>query len=270
LGTEAVGGFLVQKEVPFRDHLPVPLGKDVLEIGSFHTVRKTASVLDKSPLTIRRMFGQIAPRYDRANRLLSMNLDRQWRRHLAKNLLDNRGRVLDIASGTGDLAVDLQKQARHEVVSLDFTFEMLAWGRKKLAGKAIPQICGDALSLPCRDSTFDAACVAFGVRNFAEPEIGLREMVRVVKQGGTIGILEFSRPKGPFSGFYQFYFRRILPAIGGAITGSRAPYEYLPASVGEFPEGNDFLQLLEAAGLERLSARRLSGGIVTFYRGTKP
>lgn len=228
------------------------------------------SVLDKSPLTIRKMFGQIAPRYDRANQLLSLRIDRHWRRFAATHLLEQPGQVLDIASGTGDLALDLRKYGRHEIVSLDFTFEMLAWGKEKLEGKAIAQVCGDALNLPCADSSFDAACVAFGVRNFVSPAIGLGEMVRVVRHGGVVGVLEFSRPKGPLKPVYQFYFRRILPLLGGAITGSRAPYEYLPASVGEFPEGEGFLNLLEAAGLTQLSARKLSGGIVTFYRGTKP
>lgn len=228
------------------------------------------TVLDKSPLTIRKMFGEIAPRYDRANRLLSLRMDRYWRRIAAENLLEKPGRVLDIASGTGDLALDLKTYGPHEVVSLDFTFEMLAWGKQKLAGKAMGQVCGDALSLPCGDAAFDAACVAFGVRNFSRPESGLREMVRVVRPGGAVGVLEFSQPKGPFNRVYQFYFRRILPVIGGLISGSRAPYEYLPASVGEFPEGDDFLKLLEAAGLEHLSARRLSGGVVTFYRGIRP
>lgn len=228
------------------------------------------TVLDKSPLAIRKMFGEIAPRYDRANRLLSMRMDRHWRKFAAKQLLEKPGRVLDIASGTGDLALDLRKYGGHKIVSLDFTFEMLAWGREKLTGKVMAQVCGDALSLPCGDATFDAACVAFGVRNFANPESGLREMVRVVRPGGAVGILEFSQPKGPFNRVYQFYFRRILPVIGGLVSGSRAPYEYLPASVGEFPEGEGFLKLLEAAGLTQLSARKLSGGIVTFYRGTKP
>ena len=228
------------------------------------------TVLDKSPLTIRKMFGQIAPRYDRANRFLSMRIDRHWRRFAARNLLEKPGQVLDVASGTGDLALDLRKYGRHEIVSLDFTFEMLAWGQDKLKGRTTGQVCGDALRLPCGDDSFDGACVAFGVRNFANPETGLGEMVRVVRRGGAVGVLEFSQPRGPFNRVYQFYFRRILPVIGGAITGSRAPYKYLPASVGEFPEGEEFLKLLRAAGLEQLSARKLSGGIVTFYRGTKP
>jgi demethylmenaquinone methyltransferase/2-methoxy-6-polyprenyl-1,4-benzoquinol methylase len=198
-----------------------------------------------------------------------MRLDVAWRRNVARELLDQPGHVLDLAAGTGDLTVDLDRYGHHSVVSADFTFEMLAAGRAKLkaASPSSIQITADALALPFRSGVFDGVSVAFGVRNFHDPLRGLREIRRVLRPGGRAGVLEFSLPGQPIRFFYSLYSRHILPLIGGLITGARSPYEYLPASVRTFPEGEAFLRLMEDAGFRNLESTRLSGGIVTFYRG---
>lgn len=215
------------------------------------------------------MFAEIAPRYDRANRLLSFRTDVAWRKRVARTLLPSPGVVLDLAAGTGDLTVDLARYGSHEVVSADFTYEMLHYGRNKVAGSGATQATADALSLPFRSSRFDAVTVAFGIRNFSDPLAGLREIHRVLKPGGVAGVLEFSRPGQPIRFFYQLYSRFVLPAVGGAITGQRAAYEYLPASVAAFPEGAAFSDLMQQAGFDTLTRTRMTGGIVTFYRGIR-
>lgn len=218
------------------------------------------------------MFARIAPRYDRANRLLSLRIDTHWRKRVARSVLPAPGHILDVASGTGDLAVDLVRYGAHRVTSSDFTFEMLAHGRSKLlhAAPGTRQVAADALQLPFPDATFDATTVAFGIRNFADPEAGLREMARVVRPGGSIAVLEFSRPRGVWGAAFTSYSRYILPRVGGLITGHRAAYEYLPASVREFPEGSDFEALMRRAGLEGVASLRMTGGIATLYRGRRP
>lgn len=216
------------------------------------------------------MFARIAPRYDLANRLLSFGVDTRWRKRVARSILPTPGRVVDIASGTGDLALALRRHGGHSVVSTDFTFEMLAAGRQKLTGPhRIPQLAADALQAPFVDSSFDAASVAFGIRNFSDPRPGLIEMTRIVRSGGAVAVLEFSRPSGLFGRMFDFYSRHVLPRIGGMITGDRAAYEYLPASVRTFPEGAEFEQLMRDAGLIDVSSQRLTGGIATLYIGRK-
>jgi demethylmenaquinone methyltransferase/2-methoxy-6-polyprenyl-1,4-benzoquinol methylase len=226
-------------------------------------------VLDKDPRQIREMFASVAHRYDRANRVLSLRFDVAWRKKVARDLLPEPGLVLDLAAGTGDLTIDLQRYGRHRVVSADFTFEMLAHGQPKVrtAAPLASQLGADALSLPFPNEVFDGATVAFGVRNFHDPQAGLKEIRRVLRPGGRLAVLEFSMPRQPIRFFYDFYFRNILPRLGGFITGTRSPYEYLPASVHTFPEGKAFLDLMGRAGFDNLSARRMSGGIVTYYRG---
>jgi len=226
-------------------------------------------VLDKDPRQIRSMFASVSHRYDTANRVLSMRFDVAWRKRVARQLLPAPGRVLDLAAGTGDLTVDLVRYGRHSVVSADFTYEMLAHGQLKVRERApgAVQVAADALALPFRDGSFDGASVAFGVRNFHDPRQGLREIRRVIRDGGALGVLEFSMPRQPLRFVYGIYFRHILPAIGGLITGTRSPYEYLPASVQSFPEGEAFLALMNDAGFKNSVAARMSGGIVTFYRG---
>lgn len=217
------------------------------------------------------MFAKIAHRYDRANHLLSMQVDHWWRRFVAKGLLTSPGRVLDLAAGTGDLTVALTRHGRHRVTSADFTFEMLAAGQTKVREHAsgAPQLAADALALPVRSNSFDGVTIAFGIRNFADPLAGLRESYRVLRSGGRLGVLEFSRPRGLFGTLFTFYSFRVIPALGGLITGHREPYEYLPKSVRTFPEGSDFLNMMKDAGFIKLEQHRLTGGIATFYAGSK-
>ena len=215
------------------------------------------------------MFASVSHRYDTANRVLSMRLDTIWRKRVSRKLLGAPGRVLDLAAGTGELTVDLERYGGHRVVSADFTFEMLAHGQPKVLEHAphAVQVTADALALPFRSAAFDGVSVAFGVRNFHDPLQGLREIRRVLRDGGRVGVLEFSMPRQPLRFVYGIYFRHILPAIGGMITGTRSPYEYLPASVQAFPEGDAFVALMKDAGFTNNVATRMSGGIVTFYRG---
>lgn len=215
------------------------------------------------------MFASVSHRYDTANRVLSMRFDVAWRKRVARQLLPAPGRVLDLAAGTGDLTVDLARYGQHRVVSADFTYEMLAHGQLKVLERApgAVQVAADALALPFQSGSFDGVSVAFGVRNFHDPLQGLRETRRVLRTDGALGVLEFSMPRQPLRFVYGIYFRHILPAIGGFITGTRSPYDYLPASVQTFPEGNAFLSLMSEAGFRNCVAARMSGGIVTFYRG---
>lgn len=214
------------------------------------------------------MFAKIAPRYDLANRLLSMRQDVFWRRRVSSSLLDRPGLVLDLAAGTGDLAAELTA-AGHSVVAGDFTFEMLHAGRDRFHRNAVRRVTADALRLPFTDETFDGITVAFGVRNFSDPVSGLSEMRRTLRTDGVCGILEFSRPAPLLNAIYEPYMSWVLPALGGAITGSRAPYEYLRDSVRAFPGGESFLDLMERAGYRSLTMVPLSGGIATFYRGVR-
>lgn len=201
-----------------------------------------------------------------------MRSDVAWRKRVSRELLDQPGFVLDLAAGTGDLTVDLTRYGSHRVVAADFTFEMLAAGREKYAGAAPGSsiINGDALALPFRSGVFDGVTVAFGIRNFNDPTEGLREMHRVIRSGGAVGILEFSRPRPFLNWAYDPYMKHILPRLGGWISGSRAPYQYLADSISSFPHGESFVALMREAGFQSLSARPLSGGIATFYRGEKP
>lgn len=226
-------------------------------------------MLDKRPGSIRAMFARIAPRYDLANRLLSMRQDVGWRKRISARLLDSPGRVLDVASGTGDLAADLLRFGGHRVVASDFTFEMLHAGRPRYERFGISPIAGDALALPFADDTFDGVTVSFGIRNFADPLAGLQEMRRVLREGGACGVLEFSHPHTPLRFVYRPYMRHVLPLLGGFISGSRAPYQYLVDSIDGFPEGERFVELMREAGFSSVERAPLSGGIATFYRGVK-
>jgi demethylmenaquinone methyltransferase / 2-methoxy-6-polyprenyl-1,4-benzoquinol methylase len=227
---------------------------------------------------VQQMFDEIAPRYDLLNHTLSMNVDRLWWRRTARTFIHILGRkqasVLDLCAGTGDMAVALRtvsaKQGGNaDIYALDFARQMLRNGLKKYAAKRIQPIEADALSLPLADGSMDLVVSAFGFRNLANYRAGLREIFRVLKPNGEVGILDFSEPGGLMGKLYGFYFRRVLPCIGGAISGVRGAYEYLPASVHRFPPPQEMLKRMEEAGFRSVSWTPYTFGIAGLYRGRK-
>lgn len=220
---------------------------------------------------IQRMFAEVADGYDRANRVLSLGIDVLWRRRAAKVAEVRAGeRVLDVCSGTGDLALHLSRMGA-KVVGADFCAPMLRHAERKAEGRAgRPRfVCSDAQKLPFEDGAFDLATVAFGIRNVESPVAALREMARVVRKGGRIVVLEFCKPALPLLGAaYLFYFRRVLPRLGKWVSGaSNDAYQYLPDSVMKFPERSEFTTLMAQAGLASPRYVVLSGGIAAVYRG---
>lgn len=217
------------------------------------------------------MFSAIAPRYDLLNHLLSLNIDKLWRRRAADILLagnDPGGRYLDACAGTMDLAVEIarRKTFTGDVVASDFAYPMLAAGAHKLAGRRIEPVCGDALRLPFRDGEFAGACVGFGVRNLASVPDGIAELTRVLRPGGKLVILEFTTPQWqPFRALYLSYFKFVLPGIGKIISKHGSAYSYLPASVLEFPEPPALADLMRAAGLSEVKWETRTGGIVAIH-----
>lgn len=225
---------------------------------------------------VRDMFSGIARRYDLLNHILSVNIDKRWRRlvrqKLADVLADPNAIVLDVACGTGDLSIDLKSGANARVVGSDFCRPMLAIAKEKTgqAKLAIPYVEGDALSLPFEDLKFDAVTIAFGLRNLASFEDGLKELFRVLKPGGKLVVLEFSTPAVPgLRGLFNLYFTRVLPRIGGAISGSRGAYEYLPDSVSKFPDQTALSELMRAVGFQSVTFTNLTGGIAAIHVGEK-
>jgi demethylmenaquinone methyltransferase/2-methoxy-6-polyprenyl-1,4-benzoquinol methylase len=219
---------------------------------------------------VRDMFGRIAPRYDLANHLLSYNLDRLWRRRTVKRvraILDRpEARVLDICCGTGDLAVALRNGGKARVLASDFCHPMLQAATRKLPGGVLFE--SDALRLPVRDSSLDLVTVAFGFRNLIDYDAGLREMRRVLRPGGMAAILEFSQPRsGFFAAVYHFYSRRILPRIGGLITGAPDAYRYLPESIRKFPDAPELADGMRLVGFTHVSFEYLTGGSVALHLG---
>jgi demethylmenaquinone methyltransferase/2-methoxy-6-polyprenyl-1,4-benzoquinol methylase len=221
---------------------------------------------------VRAMFGRVAHRYDFANHLLSFNIDRYWRAHTVARVRDvlarPEARVLDICCGTGDLVRALQRgrSAGAPVMGSDFCHPMLVAARAKVGGS--PLFEADALRLPLADASLDLITVAFGFRNLANYEAGLREMHRVLRPEGVAAILEFSKPPNKlFGAFYNFYSRSILPAIGGAISGSRDAYTYLPESVRKFPAPEELSEMMRAAGFANVEFERLTAGIVALHVG---
>jgi demethylmenaquinone methyltransferase/2-methoxy-6-polyprenyl-1,4-benzoquinol methylase len=222
------------------------------------------------------MFSRIAHRYDLLNHLLSLNIDRVWRRRLvALAALPRGGRVLDACAGTGDVAFAFAKYAApSEVVCIDRSHEMLEIGLEKARRKALDGLLrfveGDVLGLPFEDGRFDAVSIAFGLRNLSDYAAGVAEMRRVLAPRGKLMILEFAPPSRElYRKGYAFYLGRVVPLIGGAVSGSREAYRYLASSVGEFLERERVVDLLEKGGLKEVSAKRMTGGIVYLYSGEK-
>ncbi len=223
------------------------------------------------------MFNGIAPRYDFLNRVLSFGIDKLWRRRLIKSLLkSNPTRVLDVATGTADLAILLaKKNPKVTVIGVDIAEQMLSFGRVKVERKNLDErvVLTRASSerLPFDDASFDATMVAFGVRNFENPINGLKEMNRVIKPGGGIYVLEFTNPRSSLIRFiYRFYFNRILPWIGRKVSGHSSAYTYLPTSVEAFEEREAFVNLLYKAGFVDASFKLQSLGIAAIYSAIKP
>jgi demethylmenaquinone methyltransferase/2-methoxy-6-polyprenyl-1,4-benzoquinol methylase len=235
--------------------------------------------VDKSGQRVRRMFGEIAGRYDFLNHLLSLNVDRYWRwRTVRRAPVEGDAPVLDVCSGTGDLALAYHRAARGAVpvVGADFCPEMLvrAAAKSQRAGAdgRVTFLAADTLRLPFADDTFQIVCVAFGLRNVSDTDGGLREMTRVCRPGGRVVVLEFSMPRWqPFRAIYGWYFRRVLPRIGQWLSRNRYDaYAYLPTSVGEFPEREALCEKMHAAGLSDARYYSLTFGIATLYVGRKP
>lgn len=229
---------------------------------------------------VREMFTQIAPRYDLLNHLLSLQLDRLWRARTAKSLRSILDRsdavVLDLCCGTGDLALALHKSAKARIIGADFSHTMLLRARAKSAAGAehsnstlsgpLPLFEADALRLPFADSSFDLVTTAFGFRNLANYEAGLREIQRILKPGGTIAILEFTEPPdGVMGNLYRWYFRKVLPRVGAFISGDSAAYTYLPKSVSRFFRPAELAALMSAVGYADASFRVWTFGTVALH-----
>jgi demethylmenaquinone methyltransferase / 2-methoxy-6-polyprenyl-1,4-benzoquinol methylase len=225
---------------------------------------------------VRDMFDEIAGRYDLLNHVLSANVDRLWWRRTARTfrhiLQRSDARVLDLCCGTGDMAVALRRQSPPDAnayFGADFSHQMLRRGEQKFRGKGVIAIEADALRLPFADNSFDLVTSAFGFRNLANYNAGLHEIDRVLAPGGEFGILDFSEPGGPFGKLYAFYFRNVLPKIGSAISGSKSPYQYLPASVHRFPAPEAMMEEMRAAGFSKVTWTPYTFGIAGLYRGSK-
>ena len=225
------------------------------------------------PAEVREMFDRIAPRYDLLNRTMTAGLDGRWRRAAAAAAdLAAGDRALDVCTGTGDLALELayRTAGAGEAVGVDFSEEMVARARAKAArrGSSATFRVADALALPYEDDAFDAATVAFGIRNVADLDAGLAEMARVVRPGGRVVVLEITTPqKPPLSTFFSLWFDRVVPRLGSVLGRDGAAYSYLPASVRRFPEPPELAARMAAAGLEDVRWRGLAGGIVALHHG---
>ena len=225
---------------------------------------------------VREMFDRIAPTYDMLNHTLSLNIDRLWRRRVVR--LVRRfapRRILDVATGTGDLAIAMARRIRGtQVLGVDLSEGMLDIARRKVAeagldGRVVLDT-GDAERLVVSDRAVGVATVAFGVRNFGDLDAGLRDIARTLREGGRIVILEFSTPRNPLArAFYGFWNRRVLPRVGGMVSRDRKAYEYLPESIGEFPAPERFLEMMSRAGFRNCKARSQSFGIAHIYVGEK-
>lgn len=221
------------------------------------------------------MFNNISAKYDFLNHFLSLGIDKLWRKKAVKMLRSvNPKRILDIATGTGDFALESLVLKPTQIVGLDISSGMLEHGRVKMKKKGVDNIItmqlGDSESIPYEDNYFDGLTVGFGVRNFENLEKGLGEMLRVVRPGGKLIILEFSKPKKfPIKQLFAFYSNNIIPILGKTISKDSNAYTYLPESVAAFPEGKDFENILAKVGYKDITSTLVSGGIATIYAGTK-
>lgn len=225
---------------------------------------------------VRDMFATIAARYDLLNHLLSANMDKRWRRLVAKavneDLPSGKARILDVACGTGDLSLTLFETTGKFIVGSDFCRPMLEIAAHKAAGRGdLPFIEGDALCLPFLDGCFDAATIAFGLRNLASREKGLEELLRILRPGGRVAVLEFSQPVVPgFSLLFHLYFTKLLPLVGGLLSGSRHAYQYLPDSVARFPDQKKLADMMRQVGFDEVRYQNLTGGIAALHLGKRP
>jgi len=262
-------------KTPTADSVP-PAGN--ASGGARGTLPTGASDERSAAKAVRQMFDEIAPRYDFLNHVLSMNVDRLWWRRTARTfshvLSRNNARVLDLCAGTGDMSVAMRASATRQnsgaaILALDFSHQMLQHGLEKFNAKKIQPLEADALHLPLADNSMDLVVSSFGFRNLANYDAGLREIFRVLKPQGEMGILDFSEPGGLLGKLYGFYFRKVLPKIGTMISGVRGPYEYLPASVQKFPAPQEMLTRMESVGFKDASWTPYTLGIAGLYRAVK-
>ncbi len=229
---------------------------------------------------VREMFSDIAPTYDRLNRLLSFGIDQLWRRSAIRALLDGLrfgrpARLIDLATGTGDVALGIRnripKSSNIHVMGVDIAFPMLVRARRKSEARqgGVEFFQADALNLPFEDATFDGATIAFGLRNLEDRRAGLNEMARILRPGGRLVVLEFGQPRGIFGLVYYFYFRIILPFFGRLVSGHPTAYEYLPSTVYEFPVADALSAMMREAGFGKVIDRRMTGGIVQIHIGDR-
>lgn len=225
---------------------------------------------------IKRLFDNIAPDYDKLNHILSLNIDKGWRKKAVRKIVDcdTPLTVLDVACGTGDFTIEIARKAAKEsrIIGIDLSEGMMKVGRKKIEAAGVQAILeyGDSECLSYADNTFDRISVGFGVRNFEHLELGLKEMCRVLKPGGRLVILELSVPSNPIIHWcYKLYFLNILPAIGGIVSGNRGAYEYLPASVLHFPTPDKFIPMMQKAGFGEVIHKAFTFGICRMYIGIK-
>lgn len=228
------------------------------------------------PDSIRKLFDTIAPTYDFLNHLLSLRRDLYWRKMAVRELKGFGERILDIATGTGDVAIEIIKQNGYQkkVFGLDFSEPMIKRAQQKILRKGLFQSIalsrGDAIDLPFRENTFSASIIAFGLRNIPNKDQALFEMIRVIKKGGKVIVLEFTFPRDELiRRLYPFYFKKFLPWLGGLISGDKRAYAYLPESVTQFPHAEDYEEMLKRSGLKEIRSRRLTFGIASIISGTK-
>ncbi len=224
---------------------------------------------------VEEMFDSISPRYDLLNHLLSANIDKAWRKRAVKILSSHRPRtILDVATGTADFAIAAAQLQPDKITGIDLSEGMLKVGKQKIQKLGLDHLIelhkADSESLPFGDNSFDAAIVSFGVRNFENLDKGIEEIFRVLKPEGVFIVLEFSRPRGKlFGSLYSFYFTRVLPLLGRIVSQNNRAYSYLPESVRNFPDGDDFLNVLKAAGFKNCISNPLTMGIASIYKAQK-